>query len=60
MTSFYSTDADADRAFLGLLRFPAVDAGEGWLIFARPPAEVASNEERGGRQYYDRRGRRSD
>ena len=42
----YSTDADADRAFLGLLRFPAVDAGEGWLIFARRPAEVASNEER--------------
>jgi hypothetical protein len=38
----YSTDADADRAFFrDVLRFPAVDAGEGWLIFALPPAEVA-------------------
>jgi hypothetical protein len=38
----YSTDADADRAFFrDVLRFPAVDAGEGWLIFALPPAEIA-------------------
>jgi catechol 2,3-dioxygenase-like lactoylglutathione lyase family enzyme len=38
----YSTDADADRAFFrDILRFPAVDAGEGWLIFALPPAEIA-------------------
>jgi len=37
-----STDPDADRAFLrDVLRFPHVDAGRGWLIFALPPAEVA-------------------
>jgi hypothetical protein len=38
----YSNDADADRAFFrDTLRFPGVDAGGGWLIFALPPAEVA-------------------
>lgn len=38
----YSTDADADRAFLrDALRLPAVDAGGGWLILQLPPAEVA-------------------
>ena len=38
----YSSDADADRAFLGdVLGFKAVDAGGGWLIFSLPPAEVA-------------------
>ena len=37
-----STDADADRAFFrDVLRYPSVDAGHGWLIFALPPAEVA-------------------
>src|SRR5512133_994324 len=38
----YSKDADADRAFLkDVLGFPYVDAGEGWLVFRLPPAEVA-------------------
>ncbi|HTU57140.1 MAG TPA: hypothetical protein VMF89_01885 [Polyangiales bacterium] len=38
----YSTDADADRAFLrDILGLPHVDVGEGWLIFGLPPAEVA-------------------
>jgi hypothetical protein len=38
----YSTNADADRAFLrDILGFHHVDAGHGWLIFALPPAEVA-------------------
>lgn len=38
----YSKDADADRAFFrDVLRYPFVDAGHGWLIFALPPAEVA-------------------
>jgi hypothetical protein len=37
----YSSDAEADRAFLrDVLRFPAVDAGGGWLIFGLPPAEL--------------------
>jgi catechol 2,3-dioxygenase-like lactoylglutathione lyase family enzyme len=38
----YSRDADADRAFLrDELGFTGVDAGDGWLIFKLPPAEVA-------------------
>jgi hypothetical protein len=38
----YSRDPDADRAFLrDVLGQPHVDAGEGWLIFRLPPAEVA-------------------
>jgi len=37
----YTQDAEADRAFFkDVLRFPWVDAGEGWLIFALPPAEL--------------------
>jgi catechol 2,3-dioxygenase-like lactoylglutathione lyase family enzyme len=37
----YTKDAGADRAFFrDVLRFPSVDAGEGWLIFALPPAEL--------------------
>lgn len=37
-----STKAAADRAFLrDVLELPSVDAGEGWLIFGLPPAEVA-------------------
>jgi len=38
----YSTDAEADRKFFrDVLRFHHVDAGDGWLIFALPPSEVA-------------------
>jgi hypothetical protein len=38
----YSKDAEADRAFFrDVLRFASVDAGQGWLIFALPPSEVA-------------------
>jgi hypothetical protein len=38
----YSKDAEADRAFLrDVLALPSVDVGDGWLIFALPPAEVA-------------------
>jgi predicted enzyme related to lactoylglutathione lyase len=38
----YSVDVEADRAFFrDVLNFPSVDAGEGWLIFALPPAEIA-------------------
>ena len=37
----YSADPAADRAFFrDVLGFSAVDAGEGWLIFALPPAEL--------------------
>ncbi len=38
----YTANAEADRAFFrDVLGFPSVDAGEGWLIFALPPAEIA-------------------
>jgi catechol 2,3-dioxygenase-like lactoylglutathione lyase family enzyme len=38
----YSADPEADRAFFrDVLGFPSVDAGQGWLIFALPPAEIA-------------------
>ena len=38
----YSNDPAADRAFLkDTLGFPSVDAGDGWLIFALPPAEAS-------------------
>jgi hypothetical protein len=37
----YSGNPEADRAFLrDVLGFSSVDAGEGWLIFALPPAET--------------------
>lgn len=38
----YSKDAVADRAFLrDIIGFSGVAAGDGWLIFELPPAEVA-------------------
>jgi catechol 2,3-dioxygenase-like lactoylglutathione lyase family enzyme len=46
---FYSQAPEADRAFLrDVLGFPAVDAGEGWLILALPPSEVAVHPGEGG------------
>jgi len=41
-TVIYSTNPDADRAFLrDVLCLPNVDVGGGWLIFGLPPSEVA-------------------
>jgi catechol 2,3-dioxygenase-like lactoylglutathione lyase family enzyme len=41
----YTEDAEADRAFFrDVLKFPFVDAGHGWLIFAMPPLEAAFHE----------------
>lgn len=38
----YSPQAERLREFfLDVLKFPSVDAGHGWLIFAAPPAELA-------------------
>src|SRR5215472_8866963 len=38
----YTTDAEADRAFIrNVLGFAGIDAGNGWLIFKLPPAEIA-------------------
>jgi hypothetical protein len=37
----YSKNSEADRTFFrDVLKFRAVDAGGGWLIFALPPAEM--------------------
>jgi predicted enzyme related to lactoylglutathione lyase len=38
----YSRDVDSARAFFkDVLKFKSVDAGDGWLIFAAPPTELA-------------------
>lgn len=38
----YSKAPEPDRAFLrDVLGFPHVDAGDGWLVFGLPPAELA-------------------
>ena len=40
-TMFYSSDAEATRAFLrDKLRFPHTDVGSGWLIFDLPEADM--------------------
>jgi len=44
----FTHDAEADRAFFrDVLGFRAVDAGDGWLIFALPPAELATHPTEG-------------
>ncbi|HET8845046.1 MAG TPA: hypothetical protein VFN35_26465 [Ktedonobacteraceae bacterium] len=49
---FYSTDAEADRAFIrDVLGFAGVDAGSGWLIFKLPPAEIAMHPADGLEKY---------
>lgn len=51
----FSTDAEADRAFLGeKLGFEHVDAGGGWLLFGLPPVEAAvhPSEARGVELYF--------
>jgi hypothetical protein len=51
----HSKDAERDREFFrDILNFPHVDAGEGWLIFALPPAEIAvhPSEEDGSHGLY--------
>jgi len=41
-TVIFSTDPEADRAFFrDVIKFPYVDSGDGWLIFASPPSELA-------------------
>jgi predicted enzyme related to lactoylglutathione lyase len=40
----YTNDPVADRAFFAnVLGLASVDAGEGWLIFALPPTELAAH-----------------
>jgi len=41
----YTKDTEADRAFFrDVLKFPSVDAGHGWLIFAMPQLEAAFHD----------------
>jgi catechol 2,3-dioxygenase-like lactoylglutathione lyase family enzyme len=41
-TILFADDAEAARAFLrDVLGLESVDAGDGWLIFALPPGELA-------------------
>jgi hypothetical protein len=51
----YSTNADADRAFLrDVLEFTNIDLGGGWLVFGLPPAELAVHPagENGAQELY--------
>lgn len=52
----YSKDPEADRTFFrDVVGLRAVDAGEGWLIFALPPSEmgVHSGDGRFAQQHAD-------
>lgn len=54
-TVLYSKNAEAVRKFFrDVLKFPSVDAGGGWLIFAAPPSELAvhPSDVRGGPELY--------
>jgi catechol 2,3-dioxygenase-like lactoylglutathione lyase family enzyme len=55
----FAEDAEAARTFFAdVLELPSVDAGDGWLIFALPPAELAVhpgagwNEREGGHRLF--------
>jgi hypothetical protein len=44
----YTKEVEAVRSvFRDVLRLPSVDAGEGWLIFGLPPAELAVHPSQG-------------
>jgi predicted enzyme related to lactoylglutathione lyase len=48
----YSKKAEATRAFLrDVLGWRSVDAGEGWLIFAAPPTEIAVHPSEGREEH---------
>jgi hypothetical protein len=49
----YSKQAEQVRAFFrDVLKYPSVDAGHGWLIFALPPAELGIHPA-GDHQHYE-------
>jgi catechol 2,3-dioxygenase-like lactoylglutathione lyase family enzyme len=49
----FSPEPDKVRAFFGdVLGLPSVDAGQGWLIFAAPPAELAVHPGDGRHELY--------
>jgi hypothetical protein len=44
----YTREVEAVRSVFGdVLGFPSVDAGDGWLIFGLPPAELAVHPSQG-------------
>jgi predicted enzyme related to lactoylglutathione lyase len=48
-TLIYADDPEAARAFFrDVLAYPVVDAGDGWLIFKLPPAELGVHPTEGG------------
>jgi catechol 2,3-dioxygenase-like lactoylglutathione lyase family enzyme len=48
----YSKDAEGVRdLFRDVLGFTSVDAGDGWLIFALPPAELAAHPSEGAEHH---------
>ena len=48
----FTRDAEGVRTFFrDVLGFPSVDAGEGWLIFALPPAELGIHPTDGEAQH---------
>ena len=50
----YTTKPDEMRAFFtDVLRFPHVDAGRGWLIFALPPSEIALHPIDAGSEHHE-------
>jgi catechol 2,3-dioxygenase-like lactoylglutathione lyase family enzyme len=49
----YAEDADAARAFFrDVLRWPNVDAHDGWLIFGTGPSELGVHPLEGGQQHH--------
>ena len=51
----YSKDAQADRTFFrDVLKFPHIDAHNGWLIFKLPPSELAvhPSDENGPHEFF--------
>src|ERR671925_929220 len=51
-TIICAEDAERARAFLrDVLGYEGVDAGDGWLIFALPPAEIAAHPADTGGRY---------
>jgi len=50
----FTRDPEGVRAFLrDVLGFSPVDAGEGWLIFALPAAELAAHPAEGGDHHHE-------
>jgi predicted enzyme related to lactoylglutathione lyase len=48
----FTPDPEGVRAFVrDVLGFASVDAGDGWLIFALPPAELAAHQAEDDRGY---------